>query len=659
MKDHVNRRFAACLIAAVAMLSCIPVASAADNEQATILTIDAKDQGAVISPLLFAHNLEVTRRAIWRGLGAEMVANRKFAAVTNGLPKRWYSIPDAGGVVMDNKVVFVGKGAVRLGSHEPGGLGQQQESLAFHKGTRYTFRWWLKCEADQRVWMRIADGKKTRTIVQVEKMLKPGDWQLWTGTFIAPVTAENARLEIGSKTAGVFWVGAASVQPADAFHGMRRDVIELLKAIKPGGLRFPGGCYAEEYRWQDGLLPVDQRPPLVMTDSGILWPDTDDCDTQELGIDEFIALCREIGCDPALTMRLSGTQAEDAAAWVEYCNGGPETKWGKVRAERGHREPYGVKIWFMGNELYLCKMQDPSACARTTKAFAEVMKRVDPSVRLVGCTDTAAWNKPLFEQAGELLSYCSVHDYDGNNRDVREVSKAPATRVWPKLKKSHAELPMPAILDEWSTEWGKPGTVSMGLYAAGVLNLLCREAKALGIEQAYFFQPVNEGGIKVGPLTAELDTAGKVFAAFKCHQGKRLLKLPAVPADADLDVCASVTADGRQVFLTIVNPDTTEDRTLELKLTNLPQPLRASVRFLIAKDVTQHTFSSFSCRPDGPSATLVAKEVTPQHAIFLQREEGPAVDEGGRLVLKVPRYSVAVLELSPLKTAANPTETKP
>ena len=86
MKDQLTRRFAARLIAAVAMLSCIAASSATDNGQVMSLTIDAKVQGAVISPLLFAHNLEVTRRAIWRGLGAEMVANRKFAAVASVPP---------------------------------------------------------------------------------------------------------------------------------------------------------------------------------------------------------------------------------------------------------------------------------------------------------------------------------------------------------------------------------------------------------------------------------------------------------------------------------------------------------------------------------------------------------------------------------------------
>lgn len=616
------------------------------------IEIDVKQTGGVISPMLFGCNLEVTRRGIWRGLGAEMVANRKFAAVGNNMPKRWYPLSEAGGITMDDKVVFVGKGSVRVGGEKPGGLGQQQEALAFQKDTRYTFRWWLKSEAEQSVSMRITDDKNTLTIFQTEKKLKPGDWQLWSGNFKAPGTAENARLEITSKNPGVFWVGAASVQPANNFHGMRRDVIELLKQIKPGALRFPGGCYAEFYRWQDGLLPVDQRPPLTTPSVDILLPDTDDWDTQELGIDEFAALCRELGCEPVLTMRLCGTQAEDAGSWVEYCNGTPQTQWGKLRAERGHREPYGVKTWFIGNEVYYfgyAGMNDPANCARQTKAFAEAMKRADPSVRLVGCTYTAEWNKPLFEQAGTLLSYTSIHEYDGGGLNVEGMCKAPTTSLLPKLQKAieqrQTQPPLPSILDEWSTGWGKPGTVGSGLNTAGVLNLLCREAETLGIEQAYYFQPVNEGAIRVGPLTARLDTGGKVFAAFMSHQGNRRIKVPAVPADAALDVAASISANGSHVYLTIINRSILEDRTLELTLRNMAQPLSASVRFLIAKDLTQPTYSSFPIL-SGPSAPLVANEVTPQHTIFLEREEQPTVDEGGRLELKMPRASVAVLELT-------------
>ena len=624
------------------------VASAADNQPPTHLTIDAKEQGAIISPLLFGCNLEVTRRAIWRGLGAEMVANRKFAAVTNTLPKRWYPMPDSGGAVMDNAIFFVGKGSVRVGNDKPGGLGQQQEALAFQKGTRYTYRWWLKSETEQRVWMRIVASNDTQKIYRIEKKLTPGDWQLWTGEFTAAMTVENARLEIGNTTAGVFWVGAASVQRADNFHGMRRDVIELLKQIKPGALRFPGGCYAEFYRWQDGLLPVDQRPPFKVTTVDILLPDTDDWDNQELGTDEFMALCREIGCEAALTMRLCERQAEDAGSWVEYCNGTPQTKWGHVRAERGYRKPYGVKTWFLGNEIYYFGYGGVQ-CAPQTKAFAEAMKKADPSVRLVGCTYTAEWNKPLFEQAGTLLSYTSIHEYDGGGLNVEGMCKAPTTSLLPKLQKAIAQRqtqpPLPAILDEWSTGWGKPGTVGSGLNTAGVLNLLCREAETLGIEQAYYFQPVNEGGIRVGPLTARLDTGGKVFAAFMSHQGNRRIKVPAAPADADLDVAASISANGSHVYLTIINRSVLEDRTLELTLKNRTKPFGASVRFLIAKDLTQPTYSSFPIL-SGPSVPLVANEVTPQHTLFLEREENPTVDEEGRLKLTIPRCSVAVLDAS-------------
>jgi len=549
---------------------------------------------------------------------------------------------------MDHDVVFVGKGSVRVGNGKPGVLGQQQEGLSFQKGTRYAFRWWLKVETAQSVWMRIVDGKESQAIYRIEKELSPGDWQLWTGEFTAAGTAEDARLEIGNTSGGVFWVGAASMQRADNFHGMRRDVIELLKQIKPGALRFPGGCYAEFYRWQDGLLPVDKRPPFKVTTVDILLPDTDDWDNQELGTDEFMALCREIGCEAALTMRLCERQAEDAGSWVEYCNGSPQTKWGQVRAERGHPQAYGVKTWFLGNEIYYFGYGGIQ-CAPQTKLFAEAMKKVDPSVRLVGCTNTAEWNKPLFEQAGALLSYTSIHEYDGGGLNLEGMCKAPTTSLLPKLheaiKQRQTQPRLPAILDEWSTGWGKPGTVGSGLNTAGVLNLLCREANALGIDQAYYFQPVNEGGIRVSPLTARLDTGGKVFAAFRGHQGNRQIKLPAVPADADLDVAASIRANGSHVYLTIINRSVREDRTLELTLKNMTQLSGASVRFLIAKDLTEPTYSAFPIL-SGPSTALVANEVTPQHTQFLEREEKPTLGEGGHLELKVPRCSVAVLELT-------------
>ena len=136
----------------------------------------------------------------------------------------------------------------------------------------------------------LTDASGTQLLFEHKWPLKAGAWQLVSQEFTAATTGENNRLEISSQAAGVFWIGATSVQRADAFHGMRRDVIALLKRIKPGSLRYPGGCYAEFYRWQDGLLPVDQRPPIGPTGLSFLLPENDDYDSHEIGIDEFIAL---------------------------------------------------------------------------------------------------------------------------------------------------------------------------------------------------------------------------------------------------------------------------------------------------------------------------------------------------------------------------------
>ena len=296
--------------------------------------------------------------------------------------------------------------------------------------------------------------------------------------------------------------------------------------------------------------------------------------TRKLGIDEFIALCEEVGTEPALTVRMSETSADDATAWVEYCNGSSETTWGRIRAERGHPRPYGVKTWFLGNELYFFGrggMNNANNCAEKTRLFAEAVIKVDPSVRLIGCTDllggknNEAWNTPLLEKAGSLITNVSYHDYF-SNKDLDSNVMAPIVHLRPALQKYHRDISLPKVVDEWNTMWGEPGSIGMGLCAAGVLHVLCREAKELDVEQAFFFQPITEGAITVSPLSAVLDEAGKVFVLFRVHQGNRLLKMPDSAITADLDLCGSITPDGRRVYVTAISRDSRRERLLELSL---------------------------------------------------------------------------------------------
>ncbi len=127
------------------------------QDQIVSLTIDARNQGAVISPLLFGHNLEHTRRAIWQGISAQMIANRKFAAVENGLPKRWTTTSGGGRVVTDDQVTYAGKHSVRLDNR--GGIRQHHAWLAFRKGMKYGFRIWTKSETKQSLRRLLMDAR--------------------------------------------------------------------------------------------------------------------------------------------------------------------------------------------------------------------------------------------------------------------------------------------------------------------------------------------------------------------------------------------------------------------------------------------------------------------------------------------------------------------
>ncbi len=548
--------------------------------EAVHVDIDVARAGAPVSSMLFGQNIEITRRGVWRGLGAEMVANRKFAAAADGVPARWTAFGEGTQVRVDTEHAFAGRQSARVEAPTGGGIAQCQEALAFERGARYAVRLHVRSDAERTIEVSLSDASGRDVLFRRSWPLRGGsEWQALTATFRAPATHEGCRMEIRSTSGGSFHVGAVSVQPADAFNGMRRDVVALLKALKPGMLRYPGGCYAEFYHWRDGLLPVDQRPPVGPTGLPFLLPDQDDYDAYEIGIDEFIALCRAVGAQPSITVRLSENTPDDAAAWVEYCNGGPETKWGKVRADRGHKRPYGVKTWFVGNELWAFGrggLTDPAAAARETGLFAEAMKRVDPAIKLVGCTlsTPGEWNHRLIPEIAGKVDLYSAHDYllDHFKGGLEDIARAPSAvlRAWLERARDdfRATAPTgsrtPIIFDEWNTMWGRSGSIEMGLYVGGVLNLLCREGAALDVEPASYFMPSSEGGIKGGPYSAARDPPGQVFALFAGHQGNRLIPTPATEPDDDLDVCASAGPDGRGVFVTIVNRNCRTARTAEI-----------------------------------------------------------------------------------------------
>jgi alpha-N-arabinofuranosidase len=408
-----------------------------ENSSRTI-RIDRDKAGAEISPFLFGHNLEHTRKAMWKGLSAQLLANRKFAGAVSvrspdnktelvknpvgpdGVANGWFGFGQPHTTFAhDSHVGYAGNESQKISVTQPeksGGIGQRD--IPLKGGVPHTLRLYLKSETAIRGQIRFSDPSGKKTYASQAFNVDGGGWQDWQHTFVPTNTDEHGTLEISFQGPCTVWVGVASLLPDDNFLGLRRDVVDLLKEMSVPMLRWPGGNFTLDYRWQDGLLPVDQRPTIRGSMSEVL-PFTNSCDFHEIGIDEFIALCRHLNAEPFLTANLRpqdiGT-AEDAAAWVEYCNGSVETKWGSVRGKRGHPEPYRVKYWSIGNEIWGAHMLqthcDAQTYARQVCEYAPAMRKADSSIILTAVGIPApVWDAIVVSEAGQHFDLLSGHEY--------------------------------------------------------------------------------------------------------------------------------------------------------------------------------------------------------------------------------------------------------
>ncbi len=176
-------------------------------------------------------------------------------------------------------------------------------------------------------------------------------------------------------------IGRLELLPADHVGGADPDVIRLLKASRLPILRWPGGNFVSGYHWEEGVGPIDARPTVPNYAWGAV-------ETHRFGTDEFLAYCRVVGCEPMICINGGDGTPEEAARWVEYCNGAPSTPMGRLRTKHGYREPYGVRHWELGNELWGRWQYHWTTAAGYVdryRRFAEAMRTADPSIELYAC----------------------------------------------------------------------------------------------------------------------------------------------------------------------------------------------------------------------------------------------------------------------------------
>jgi alpha-L-arabinofuranosidase len=205
------------------------------------------------------------------------------------------------------------------------------------------------------------------------------------------------------------WVGN---QRIDIPHrnGFRLDVLEALKAMPIPMLRWPGGCYADHYHWRDGVGPAHERPIRLGMSCGLQVEDDN-----SLGTNEFLWFCKQIGAEPYLAGNVGSGTPQELCDWLEYCNTAVPTTLGRMRAANGAAQPFGVKLWGVGNENWGCGGNyDAATYAREYRRYATMLRHTDPAAELVVCGQEDSWNIELLATIKahlKLIDHLSIHRY--------------------------------------------------------------------------------------------------------------------------------------------------------------------------------------------------------------------------------------------------------
>ena len=434
------------------------------------------------------------------------------------------------------------------------------------------------------------------------------DFDTVTGTIDRNIYGHFAE-HLGGCIYGGIWAEPGLELPT--LRDMRMDVLELVRALRPPNIRWPGGCFSEYYHWEDGIGPVESRPWRF----DWKWKKPE---PNIVGTHEFVDFCAEVGAEPVVAVNVRTGTPEEAAAWVRYCNSPRTTPDGARRAANGDPEPFAVKLWDVGNESWDLGAEES---AQRFLAYHEAMTEADPEAKLVAIGSSGwkeEWNRTMLQVAGETLDYIAPHHYDGWR--VRDLAKgeghyyanvASACRIEDTMRRT-AELldemlphrpEVGVSLDEWGV-WTehKQGLqhnydLSDGLVAASAFNGMHRLSHR--VTMANWAQLVNCLGMIQTDATRVCVTP--VYLAFRLYSkhcgGERVESSVRcdsfdVPEDIRsgltglpyLDISATRTPDGNRCVLAVVNRHLTDDIETTLALTGVPDAATVTVHEMNAPE---------------------------------------------------------------------------
>jgi len=457
-----------------------------------------------------------------------------------------------------------------------------------------------------------------------------------------------------------FWVD--KTMPVPKQDRIRLDIVEALKKIKIPNLRWPGGCFADEYHWRDGIGLRTNRPKMVNTNWGGVVEDN------SFGTHEFLQLCSLLGCEPYISGNVGSGTVQEMSNWVEYLNFDGLSPMTKLRAANGHPAPYNVSFWGVGNESWGCGgLMTPEYYSnefRRYSAFAKDYHGAKLKKIATGPSDADYnWTESLMKNVGDRMWGLALHHYTlptgswGDKGSATKFTESDYFKTMQNcLKMEEMVTKHSAIMDKYDPakkvalvvdEWGiwtnvEPGTnpgflfqqnsLRDALIAGTTLNIFNNHCER--VKMACLAQTVNvlQSLILTKKEKMILTPTYHVFDLYKVHQDARFLpmkldapdytmngqKIPAINASASQDAAG-------KVHISFVNLDATKDIEVKADLGDIKW---ASVSGQILNSPNLTDINTF----ENPGKIKLAAFAA-------------AKKDGNNVSVVLPAHSVVVLEL--------------
>ena len=469
---------------------------------------------------------------------------------------------------------------------------------------------------------------------------------------IRPEIYGNFSEHLGRCIYGGVYVGENS--PIPNVNGMRADVVEALRHIRLSVLRWPGGCFADEYHWKDGVGPRAARKTMVNTNWGGVTEDN------SFGTHEFLELCRQIGCKPYINGNLGSGTVQEMREWVEYLTNPGVSPMADWRRQNGREEPWEIPYFGVGNENWGCGGN------MTAAHYANEYRRYQTYIHSYGgarvhkiaCGPGTSmtrpnydWTETLMREAGRMMDGLSLHYYTTPQRapgaridatrftheEYADTIRRAAFIEW--LLETHGaimdrydpEKRVGLIVDEWGTwydveEGTNPGflyqqnTMRDAMVAALSLNAFNRHAGRVHMANIAQLANVLQAVILTEGEKMVLTPTYHVFDLYKVHQNASLVHSMAIAPKMENGLCqlsqsASINAEGT-VHVTVANLSDTDGAEIEMYFDQCA--FRLQEGYLLAGDAHAHnTFEApESVRPQDFGCVTVRAAADGTHAKF-------------------------------------------